>query len=301
MGCVYMATNTENGKCYVGMTTRTLAQRRSEHLNTARRGDTAVFYNAIRKYGKEAFVWEILYAGSDVKKLFSVEQKFIDRFDCVKWGYNMCYGGAGVVPTEKLREHKSESTKALYQNPKYVENRMAGIREYWSRPEAKMMAKDRARKNAENPDWRKACKDSWTPEARERASERMKIRMAEVKKNDPEFFKRKAEKLSKESRELIAQQTKDRWEALSQEDKIAVADRLRETMKTDKWKYAHKEAMAKNRKSVLCVETGIIYPSIREAAEKCNTSNQNINAVLSGRQHKTRGLTFIYYNKESCK
>ena len=48
-----MATNTENGKCYVGMTTRTLAQRRGDHLNTARRGNTAVFYNAIRKYGKD--------------------------------------------------------------------------------------------------------------------------------------------------------------------------------------------------------------------------------------------------------
>jgi len=293
-----MATNTENGKCYVGMTTRTLAQRRSEHLNTARRGDTAVFYNAIRKYGKEAFVWEILYAGSDVKKLFSVEQKFIDRFDCVKWGYNMCYGGAGVVPTEKLREHKSESTKALYQNPKYVENRMAGIKAYWDNPESKIKAGITARKNAENPDWRKACKDSWTPEARERASERMKIRMAEVKKNDPEFFNRRAKRMSVAGRESISKHAKSAWETKSVEEKQAVADRLRETMQTDKWKQANATAAKKRCVPIMCVETGNIYSCATEAAKAFGTTRKNINAVICGRQKTTKGHTFVRVVKE---
>lgn len=299
MGCVYMATNTENGKCYVGMTTRTLAQRRSEHNHMAlNKNSRVLFHKAIHKYGKDAFTWETLYVDDDAKKLFSVEQKYIDRFDCVEYGYNQCYGGAGVVPTEKLREHKSESTKALYQNPVYVENRMAGIREYWSRPEAKMMAKDRARKNAENPDWRKACKDSWTPEARERASERMKIRMAEVKKNDPEFFNRRAKRMSVAGRESISKHAKSAWETKSVEEKQVVADRLRETMQTDKWKQANATAAKKRCVPIMCVETGNIYSCATEAAKAFGTTRKNINAVICGRQKTTKGHTFVRVVKE---
>lgn len=294
-----MATNTENGKCYVGMTTRTLAQRRSEHNHMAlNKNSRVLFHKAIHKYGKDAFTWETLYVDDDAKKLFSVEQKYIDRFDCVEYGYNQCYGGAGVVPTEKLREHKSESTKALYQNPVYVENRMAGIREYWSRPEAKMMAKDRARKNAENPDWRKACKDSWTPEARERASERMKIRMAEVKKNDPEFFNRRAKRMSVAGRESISKHAKSAWETKSVEEKQVVADRLRETMQTDKWKQANATAAKKRCVPIMCVETGNIYSCATEAAKAFGTTRKNINAVICGRQKTTKGHTFVRVVKE---
>ena len=294
-----MATNTENGKCYVGMTTRTLAQRRSEHNHMAlNKNSRVLFHKAIHKYGKDAFTWETLYVDDDAKKLFSVEQKYIDRFDCVEYGYNQCYGGAGVVPTEKLREHKSESTKALYQNPVYVENRMVGIREYWSRPEAKKMAKDRARKNAENPDWRKACKDSWTPEARARASERMKIRMAEVKKNDPEFFNRRAKRMSVAGRESISNHAKSAWETKSSAEKQIVIDRLRETMQTDKWKQANATAAKKRCVPIMCVETGNIYSCATEAAKAFGTTRKNINAVICGRQKTTKGHTFVRVVKE---
>jgi group I intron endonuclease len=62
MPVVYKATNRINGKCYVGVTSRTLPYRRAKHLvNVANGGrECPRFYDAIRKYGAKAFKWEVL-------------------------------------------------------------------------------------------------------------------------------------------------------------------------------------------------------------------------------------------------
>ena len=39
-----------NGKHYIGLTTNSLDQRKQEHKCRAKRGDTKILYNALRKY-----------------------------------------------------------------------------------------------------------------------------------------------------------------------------------------------------------------------------------------------------------
>jgi hypothetical protein len=64
MGIIYKATlqvGTNPGhRCYVGKTTRLLAKRRADHEGNAEKGANSYFYAALRKYGKDAFTWEIL-------------------------------------------------------------------------------------------------------------------------------------------------------------------------------------------------------------------------------------------------
>lgn len=55
---IYLATNKVNEKKYVGMTTRTLQDRKWNHKTNANdqtRTENNHFSNAIRKYGWEAF------------------------------------------------------------------------------------------------------------------------------------------------------------------------------------------------------------------------------------------------------
>lgn len=62
MYTIYMATNLENGHCYIGMTKQRLGQRISQHYKDARTFKPAcrVFHEALRLFGKDRFQWCVL-------------------------------------------------------------------------------------------------------------------------------------------------------------------------------------------------------------------------------------------------
>ena len=81
MGCVYLAENIINKKCYIGKTIRTLRQRKNGHYKDAEfHNDTFnnYFHNALRKYKKD-FVWIILYESKNNDKLIEKEIHFINK------------------------------------------------------------------------------------------------------------------------------------------------------------------------------------------------------------------------------
>jgi len=57
-----------------------------------------------------------------------------------------------------------------------------------------------------------------------------------------------------------------------------------------------KKAKASISKSVICVENGIVFLSISEAAKSINTSTANIRSVLNKKIKKIKGFTFNYNN-----
>jgi group I intron endonuclease len=93
-GIVYLVTNTINGKQYIGKTTSSLLRRKSHH---GYRG--YALYNAIKKYGREAFVWETLCICS-IEELDEKEKFFIKLYNtCISTGgvgYNIQLGGNGA-------------------------------------------------------------------------------------------------------------------------------------------------------------------------------------------------------------
>jgi len=58
---LYLVTNTVNEKHYVGVTTRDINRRMSEHMcHAVKKNGQGAFYRAVRKYGRAAFMVDIL-------------------------------------------------------------------------------------------------------------------------------------------------------------------------------------------------------------------------------------------------
>ena len=99
-GYIYLTTCLVNGKKYVGQSIN------HRDINTYL-GSGVIFKNALKKYGKDAFVKTILVDNiSCLDELNKLERYFISKYDCLApSGYNLDLGG-----TNKGR--MSETTKA---------------------------------------------------------------------------------------------------------------------------------------------------------------------------------------------
>jgi group I intron endonuclease len=109
---VYKATNTVNGKVYIGKTVCKLNKRKCRHLQDAKRGATTFFHRAIRKHGEDVFVWEVVYSGTSDEDLLAQEVRLISEHKSNQrdFGYNLTAGGegcAGCRPSEETRERMS--------------------------------------------------------------------------------------------------------------------------------------------------------------------------------------------------
>ena len=106
---IYKATNTINGKCYIGQTRHSLEYRKRVHLTKANQGVDTHFYQAIRKYGADSFTWEIVCSAKDKQTLNELETFYITKFDSIKHGYNMVDGGDNnVMDIEHIKTHHDE-------------------------------------------------------------------------------------------------------------------------------------------------------------------------------------------------
>jgi group I intron endonuclease len=108
---IYKATNIINGKVYIGFDS-SWPKRKDEHLWASTRGDNITFYNAIRKYSEDNFIWDIIYQSTDGEHTKNImEEFFIREYNSYihfkgSNGYNMTLGGEGT-----LGHVHSQSTK----------------------------------------------------------------------------------------------------------------------------------------------------------------------------------------------
>lgn len=116
-GIIYKAQNIINGKRYIGYTTKTLEERKIAHQVNSSYNIKGYFYNAIRKYGEDNFIWEeIDYAEYSKEELVYLEKYWIAFFysNNPKYGYNMTSGGDGIPDykhTNKAKKKISEAGK----------------------------------------------------------------------------------------------------------------------------------------------------------------------------------------------
>jgi group I intron endonuclease len=95
---VYVVTNTVNGHQYVGITRRLLRRRWCAHLRSARKGVKTALYDAIRKYGHEAFTVQEIACALSVHSLGNLESAMIISLRTrAPNGYNLTDGGYGVA------------------------------------------------------------------------------------------------------------------------------------------------------------------------------------------------------------
>jgi len=148
-GIIYAITNLVNGKRYVGQTIQGLDVRKRQHLKDAKalRYDLHL-YRAIRKYGEDAFSWEVCDYAFSREELNQKEVFYIEKYGalCHKHGYNCASGGsngnnfAGKTPEERQAINKKLSFKSSQQWERYspeqkqlvVNTLNAAMRSWWA-------------------------------------------------------------------------------------------------------------------------------------------------------------------------
>jgi lysine 2,3-aminomutase len=112
MGRIYIATNTINGKRYVGQTTFKLSKRIAEHSKDSIHNKSP-FQKAIHKYGIQNF--EFIEFEYPVSELDAQESYWIAKLETLSpHGYNLCRGGKVYrdwAHTDKTKELLSERGK----------------------------------------------------------------------------------------------------------------------------------------------------------------------------------------------
>lgn len=106
---VYRITNLENGKRYIGITTRALRKRRMEHHAEATAGSKKPIHAAIRKYGRAGFGWEIIEEHDDEISLMAAEVRLISE---LKPEYNITRGGKGVTGLRHSEDARAKMSAA---------------------------------------------------------------------------------------------------------------------------------------------------------------------------------------------
>ena len=111
MGYVYKITNTVNNKSYIGISIHEPEKDRiQKHLSG--RGNR-IIANAVKKYGKDAFTYEILEENVFDEFLPDLEVAYIANFNTIApHGYNLDSGGGGAgSPSAEARRKMSEAHK----------------------------------------------------------------------------------------------------------------------------------------------------------------------------------------------
>lgn len=93
---IYKATNTINGKVYIGQTTQAFGNRKQKHkYETFTLNKQYHFHKAIRRYGWDAFNWCVIDTATNIDDLNQKEEFWIKEYRSTnsKYGYNIMYGG----------------------------------------------------------------------------------------------------------------------------------------------------------------------------------------------------------------
>ena len=154
---VYCWINKINGKRYVGMTCQTMNKRAGSHMHGY--CQTPHFWNAIQKYGEDAFECKILASGLTLEEADQKERNYIRRYRTRNpaYGYNIDKGGinhqteatlakqrrktaAALKVSQKAiayRRTLSQRMKYLIKDPAYRAAMSEGLRRMWADPEIK--------------------------------------------------------------------------------------------------------------------------------------------------------------------
>ena len=95
---IYLITNKSTNKKYVGWTNKASAlDRWKVHIQCAKRGDKSHLYNAIRLYGEDDFIVEVVERGEDDNYMLNEREAYhISQYDKNEL-YNMTSGGEGGI------------------------------------------------------------------------------------------------------------------------------------------------------------------------------------------------------------
>ena len=262
MYVVYKHT-TPSGKVYIGITGQK-PEKRWRNGEGYKHND--YFYRAILKYGWENIKHEILGNGLTKEQACDLEIELIAEYHATdpRYGYNISaggeYGSLGVHPSSETRKKMSESRKGKH-------------------PSAETRLKlSKANKGTNNPQYGKHPS----------AETRRKISEATKGSNNPHYGKHH----SLEARKKMSEARKGKHLSAETRRKIGESLKGRPHLSHE----ARKKLTELNKKAVICVETGILYGSVTEAAESIGVVGSAISQVVRGSRKTSGGYHWKYAN-----
>lgn len=116
---IYKITNKVNGKIYIGLTTKGSGVRYRQHWNESRIGEPAPIHNAMRKYGEDNFIVEIIDFAETVNELKEKEKYYIAKYNATdkSIGYNVSLGGDGNMGYTHSEEIKQKLRELALNRP----------------------------------------------------------------------------------------------------------------------------------------------------------------------------------------
>jgi len=147
IGEIYKITNIVNQKCYIGQALCSpndpkrggSYKRFNDHISYALKGrdDCPKLCKAIRKYGKEVFIYEVLLSCNQ-EFLDDYETKFVELYDSCNKGYNILPGGQyrKNADSKELSEMLSNNIREAYESNPTLNQKLSNILDdRWSNDE----------------------------------------------------------------------------------------------------------------------------------------------------------------------
>jgi group I intron endonuclease len=161
-GTVYCIENLENGKKYIGQTTRDIAERFREHCGNSGTSVSPKLKNAIKKYGKDCFCVEVVWESHECNQadLDAKEIQFVKEFETMHPnGYNLTLGGSGGRHSAETKKLLSEKSKAMWASKR--DAMVAKRREQWT-PERRSALSDKLKQGyRDHPERRQLVSSLW--------------------------------------------------------------------------------------------------------------------------------------------
>ena len=135
--CVYCHRNKINGKRYIGQTKQLPNERWGTQGNKYKQ--CVYFYNAIQKYGWDAFDHYIIQDNLTKEEANELEELNILLFNTLNpdYGYNLKHGGSDGELSEQSKQKLSESLKNTFSDPDYKKKISAIRKKAFSSPEVR--------------------------------------------------------------------------------------------------------------------------------------------------------------------
>ena len=281
---VYKATNVLNGHFYIGYTARGLQAREKAHRQTANSGQGHRLHRAMRKYGHENILFEVMAdfdGDEDLAKLYECEA--IAKY---KPEYNLSYGGEGGSLAEESRKKIGDANRGRKMPPSHGEKRRAFLtgRKHTEETKEKIRAAQKGRAPTRTGPLSEAVR------AKISAANKGQIPWTAGKKHSLQTRARMSawqigRKLPEEHRARISEARKEAWKG-SREKYLAAAQN------------AVKKALEKRKIPVRCVEDGRVFEGCSDADRFYSFRIGWTSRLLKGTVKNTTGRTFERYEAE---
>lgn len=90
---IYKVVNTITDEVYIGATTKSIEERKADHLQKSRKKVDSCFHESIATYGADAFKWEQIDTANSINELAEKEKQYILQYNSKEQGYNSDSGG----------------------------------------------------------------------------------------------------------------------------------------------------------------------------------------------------------------